>query len=717
MPIVPLDPNDPLDQPAPDAATATPKIVPLAADQPLDQPHNAAQTAATFATGANDLLTTALGAPVDLATAAINKAPWLLNRLSGGAIPEPEKPLITAPIGGSQSLRDLMAGTIGRTEPQNAVERGLYSAGAATMSVPLTGMAAAAGPASLAEALTPASVPAWARSTAIAAGSGVGGSAARDVAANISDNPWLQAGADIAGGAAGGLATGGVLGGGRLGAQIARPLTAGGQETIAGRLLNRAAGGPEVGLGVPGLAAEPQPTGITPTLGDLTGVRGLQAVQRAVEAGTPEAGTAAQAIASRNNQAIRAAFEDIGQPGTRTPQQISEDAAQRLEAMRAGQHTQASGAFQTIDPGGQALVPTGALRDQYDNYVTGLTAARRRFLPDSYAKLLDSYEAQEPLRELQDFASTLKTDARQAGSGANPDYNRANVLNGLHDALFPGGGPEDLLGAGQADVGDALRAARDQWRQYRDTYNTPSVIKNALRPDGTPDSAALDRILGSGQGQTERVQQFLRAAQGDPDLLQAGRDWFAAKMRAAGEVAAQDQQGGQFLNGNQLRKFRQTNQPLIDSPLFSDQHRQAINDVVDAANTVQRTARAGTAGGSDTYRNLQTGNYLSEMGMGPLAKTLASAPEISGGSLGGYVGAHFLGPPGAIIGVPAGAALGHLLSYQGPRANVVDLIGRATRDPTLAGQLMERAAARPPTPRGISLQDLLAGAAGTAVGR
>ena len=606
-------------------------------------------------------------------TGGINQLAKFPNWVSGGLIPKPSAPVNTHPVGGSQSIRDALFDTVGRTEPQTPAERAAYQAGGAVAQVPLAGLAA---PESLATALIPTTGKELLRAGTLAAGSGAGGSAARDEAGNVTKNPWLLAGADTLGSVLAGGGAAAALAVSRMAAQMARPLTSGGQQTIAGRILNQAAGNPE-GVGVSGMAASAQPAGVTPTLGDLTGNRGLQTIQRAVESSTPEAGQAAQGIATNNNQQIRAAFNDVGQPGQRTPEQISEQAMQRLVAVHDAQHEQASNAFNRIDPNNQAMVPTAQLNDRYADYVTGLTAARRRSLPNTYGDLLAGYGEQEPLRELQDFASTLKTDTRQAGSGASPDYNKADVLSGLHDALFPEGGPEDLLVPGQGDVGDAMRAARDQWRNYRETYTEPTAIKNALRPGGTPASAAFDRMLGStAPGQTERVGQFLAAAQGDPELLQAGRDWFAAKMRDAGEVAGKDQQGAQLLNGNQLRGFAQDNQPLIGSDLFSDQHRQAISDILDGANMVGRTARAGTPGGSDTFRQLATGNYLRSLGMSPLAAAISNAPRLSGSAVGVGLGAHIgalFGSPsaGAIAGAPIGAQLGNMLSYERPRANVL----------------------------------------------
>ncbi len=766
--LVPLDPGATLDTapaassgsgdaaastvtspPASSAAPASPKIVPLAPDATLDTAPASApaapapaetigQRAGSFATGANDLLARLAGAPVDLATAAINRTPDFLNWLSFGALPATSPiPKITDPVGGSQQIRQAIAGTVGRTDPQDALDRVLYGTGGAVMSVPLMGMggalladpapaSAALAPAgdALAQAargfLTPATGPALARTTALAAGSGAGGGAAREEIANVTNNPWALAGADLAGSVLGGLAAGGALAVPRVATQLLAPLSGDGQQTIAGRLLNQAVGDsgtPNGGL-VTLLANRPQPAGVAPTLGDLTANRGLQSVQRAVEA-NPDVAARGAAIASQNNQQILNAFDQVGQPGNRAPYEISQQGAQQLEAIRADQQQKASGAFQAVDPSGQAMVPTAPLLDRYDNYVTGLSAARRRFLPDTYDNLLTSYEPQEPLQELQDFRTTLQTEARQAGSGPNPDYNRANVLNGLHDALFPQGGPEELLSPQQGSIAAALQSARDQWQDYAQTYNQPPAIKAVLQPGGTTqDSDAFAKMLGPGAGQSERAAQFVRAAQGDPDLLQNARDWFTAKMQQAGSVAAQDQQGSQMLNGNQLRLFHQNNQPLIDSPLFNDQHRQAIGDIVDAANMVQSTARAGTAGGSDTVRNLASGKFLQPMGMGPLASAIATVPRLAGGAAGMALGHEFFGLPGALIGGPVGTEVGsRILNYEPARANVQNLIAQAVHDPTLAGSLMSRPAAMTPPARGFTLQELLAGAMGAAAGQ
>ena len=198
------------------------------------------------------------------------------------------------------------------------------------------------------------------------------------------------------------------------------------------------------------------------------------------------------------------------------------------------------------------MVPVTPIQDRYDNFMTGLEAARRDFVPDRYGKLLAGYEDEEPLNELQAFASTLKTDARAANRTGN--YNQANVLGDLRDALFPEGGPEALLAPQHGQTAADARAALQGWRQYRETYTDPPAINGVLRGDA-PASAAFDKMLASGQGQTERVGQFLKAAQGDPELMQQARDWFSAKMKASGEAAGSTSKARDFSTATSCASF------------------------------------------------------------------------------------------------------------------------------------------------------------------
>ncbi|HEY1430765.1 MAG TPA: hypothetical protein VGF39_03935 [Stellaceae bacterium] len=683
------------------------------------------------ASGFNLPWETLVGAPVDAATNVINRiygtvrgdAPMgpplspLLRHLAppaptadGTAQPptadsaaQPPGPLITDPFLGSQMLRR----TFSPTQPEGLGENLLYKGAAGVGSVVgpgLIGGALRAGGAalpSIADAMLP---PVTAGGTAIAGVAGVGGEGARELAAKTGAPRLVQQLAEFGGNLATGLPTAVAA---RSASQLVRPFTRSGQEQVAGKALSEAT---TMTPGEIENAVAGAPAGVQPTLGDITGELPVQAIQRTMGQRDLAVGGALQRQASANNQAILDNFDRIGTPA-KPLADISQDVAARLETTRAAQQKAASDAFKAV-PSDQTMVPTSPLMDAYVNYAGQLGPARQRFLPDTYQNLLSGYADQEPLSELQNFSSALKTEARAAGSGANPDYNRANVLNGLHDALFPGGGPEDLLTPAQGPIGDALRQAKQQWQQYKQTYNDPPAIKKVLQPDAYG-SSALDRLLGPGAGQAERAKQFVAAAQNDPTTLQAARDWVSGKMQAAGASAGQDLQGNQLLNGNQLRRFRDGspsgggNLPLINSSLFDDTHRQAINDIVDAANMMQSTARGGTPGGSDTFRNLTTERYLQGLGVGPIARgAMEAAPAAAGAGIGGAIG-HVFGEPGwgALIGSgPGGGAIGRglvssILPYDRAREAVLGKIAGGLTDPREAARLM-RLGSPPAAPGG-----------------
>jgi hypothetical protein len=654
------------------------------------------QKAGSFATGANDTIATITGAPVDLMTAGLNLGSRAVNATGQSVGYDPQIAPIENPVGGSQSLRDLLAGTVGRTEPKSGADRLLYGAGAGAAGAavgPLAGagLAAAGRLPMLATALA-GGAEAPATKAAMSAASGAGASGAEDLTGYATDSPTAKTLAGTIAGLGSGLAVGGALLAPRitqLSAEAIRPLSEVGQRQIAGRILNDAAT-----FGAP--ATTEPPLGITPTLGDATNDPGLQALQRVVQQSQPSLQGDSEAMATANNQKIRGAMDSIGQPAGREPYQISAQTADQLDTIRQGQRAAERDAWQAVDPEGTAMVPIAPLRQNFQDYVGGLTAARRRFVPSDYEDVLNGFGDHEPMREVADLRSMLLNHERQArGAG---DYNQANVLRGLDDALFErlpdGAGPVPA----SSDQAATLRYqnATDASRQYNQTYNS-GPIRSVFRQDATgadvvPDSAVLERMLAPGQGQAERVGQYIRAAQGDADALQGGRDWFTAKMQQAANGPRQDANGDPFVLGNNLRKFVQANRPLIDSDLFSQEQRDAVDQIVDAANIVERTARAGSRGGSDTYRNLAGNNYISTLVGGWMKPVTEAAPQLAGGAAGFVYG----GPAGATAGAyGAGKVMKPLIDrvYGNARDNVMNLIGDAVHDPDFARELMQNAPA------------------------
>jgi hypothetical protein len=178
----------------------------------------------------------------------------------------------------------------------------------------------------------------------------------------------------------------------------------------------------------------------------------------------------------------------------------------------------------------------------------------------------------------------------------------------------------------------------------------------------------------------------------NPELMQHGRDWFTAKMHEALSGARQDAQGDQFILGDKMRKFVDSNSALIDSPLFTADQRRVVNELVDAATMVERTGRAGAQGGSDTAAKLAGKNYIQTM-VGSWFQPLRAA-ELAGAGTGYLLGG------GYKEAVAGGVAANRLASpainamYSGARDKVTALLSNAMLDPAFARELMQSAQGR-----------------------
>jgi hypothetical protein len=230
---------------------------------------------ANAAAGANKSIFGALGAPVDLATGAINLVPRGINAATGSQIPT-----IQNPVGGSQWLGQQF-GKISTdpntVEPTNEAERIAQGVGGAVAQVPMMALGGAAAgatgiggvPGSVANALRSSggsSIPSAAL-TAGAAGAGGGvGQAAEDAVPDAA-KPYANLAGNLAG-------AGGVVAAAR-GAQA------------AGGLIARKAG--EMGIGskqdfngVRATAAQANKTGNT--IAEQVGPAGRQNIERATDA-------------------------------------------------------------------------------------------------------------------------------------------------------------------------------------------------------------------------------------------------------------------------------------------------------------------------------------------------------------------------------------------------------------------------------------------------
>jgi hypothetical protein len=469
----------------------------------------------------------------------------------------------------------------------------------------------------------------------------------------------------------------------RAGGAIARPFTESGRQGIAGRILNESAvyGEPDI---------PPSLLGTRPTFGQASNDPGLLSLERTIQQSSPDIAGRLAARASENNQALREAVGLIGQPAGREPYQISQQAATGLEANRVAARTAESEAWQAIDPTRSVNVPMQPIRDRMRAYVNDLTMARRPMVPDDIlGMVMQSGGAEQlPMRELQDIRSQITMRERMARRAG--DYNQASVYREMDEALFqrlPEGAAPLPANAGQA-AQLRYQTALDASRQYNETFNRPP-IRDIFRVEGTPDSAVLDKMLAPGRGQSERVGQYVRATMENPELVQHGRDWFASRLSGVVASARQDAEGDAFVLGSKLSKFVDANRPLIDSTLLTPEQRRVVNDLVEAATTVERTARAGPQGGSDTAAKLAGKNYVSAMvGNWFQPALMAEAAGAAGGF--GVTG----GMGGAALGaLAAGKAAAPLAerAYAGAADKVTALLAEAMLDPVFARELMRKA--------------------------
>lgn len=615
-----------------------------------------------YGTGANMLLTGLPGAASDWVNWGLNKA--VIGPAEAGAralgLGDANWQL---PMTGRETLQGLIANTVGVTQPQNFGERMAARGGAATAAL-LPGFgagkvlkAADVFP-KLTEALTtPAVTPGTLPAATLATASGAGGVAGREGTAQLTTNPVAQEIGDFAGSFFGPAAATTALAPVKAVGSLANPFLPGAVDRAVQRLYAT------------------QPTG----------------------------------VAAAGNPAVTDDLATVGTPGD--PTEISTRGAGLLEQTRAAQKDAASAPFEALPPT-QTQLPVPTYLQRYSDYMDSLPVGDADLVPDTYRRLLNTIKTNfgdtAPLNQFQSVRQRIGDD--QAAAYNAQDYNKARVLKGLQSAF---GDPEDDLAPEDGPYGDAARAARAGWRDYASTYTDPKTaptVTAILKPGGAPDSAAFTKLLGQSQAQTENVQQFLKAAQGDPATLQAGRDWVVSQIVKTARTGALDEQRNPILDGPKVQKFLDNNQPLIKSDLFSDDQRAALDRVASGASTAARLKAQGVPTTVPSPYQRGTADWKGAFGVSPGAAAAAG----SGIGLGlGTLASHLTGLPweemaGAYLlgGGGAGHALGpNVLNwiYSSPRARLTQALTRAAADPNFAP------AAVPPAPDLSPLQKAIAG--------
>lgn len=519
-----------------------------------------------------------------------------------------------------------------------------------------------------------------------------------------------------AGGAALGATTpyliGGAIGAGRMIRDAIAPWTSDLDTFInktAGNVLNKAAGGEEA------LFEDTPLEGMKPTTGQATNNEGLKWLERSVEMGSPEGAAGAATARTANNQAIEKGIGQLGNLDTDASKAMS-DAVEKASAA-AKANTRA--AWKAADVDSTTGVSATQLADHVQGYMDSLSVASRKNVNQDLLDTLDTLAkgGTTNLGEIQDFRSNVTDELRAAARSGQT--NKARVLGGLADTI------SDFLDniPMPGDAKEAYDAARAATKQMKGTFDMPKAVRNVLGTDRfgedkTPLTAVADTYIRSGKGAPEAFDSYLdavdsqlksaaRPGQTAPERIaavnqakidvengyQAARDAFAQRFLDRVQTTVPDGEGSPFISASKISNFIDDHKHIIDSRIFSDDQRDMIQRISDAADMAQRTARAGARSGSDTFGKLQGKTFLDEL-IGPGAAKLVNwtsraLPAVGaavGGKMGGYEGA----AAGAAIGSYGVTKLQASL-YAATRDKVSALVTEAMSNPALAKTLMQTA--------------------------
>jgi hypothetical protein len=554
---------------------------------------------------------------------------------------------------------------------------------------------------------------------AINAAGGAGAEEAGQKVAQSTDNPWLRAGAELGGGlvAGGALSVGSAaaINAAKFGREAARLLTTEGNRDLAGRVFNQSRTNP-----LSDASRGPYPSDISPTIGQAENDPGLLLFEKnlANKPQLPDQAAAAMAQRTAANQQVLSRLETVGRTDlTQQESALSKKIWEGINANRRAARAEESRTWKAVDPNNVSAIPTKTLKDQFRDVYNNLEIAYRDLIPADYIAKLNALPDTVPMRELIALRSTLNSEARKVYRSG--DNNGARILGDVNDALF-----KPIVGGNMATTGNSSMTLRYQnavqkSADYHKTF-TEGDIGEAWRltqRGGRPvqQSDFAEHMFGGGAGQAERAEQFVAAAQGNEQLLQLARDWVASRMRQRASSAAQEVrtegvtgEPNQMLLGNQLRRFINENEGLLNSSLFTPEQRQVFNEARDAIQMIERTARAGTPGTSDTARMLFGGNYLKEL-IGGWYWPVLNIGVRGAAALGSHaVTSLHTGEPysGLISGGIAAYGAGQLADRAVTNASnkVLAVVGEASRNPALARELMERPGAQGNGPQFVTPQ-------------
>jgi hypothetical protein len=494
--------------------------------------------------------------------------------------------------------------------------------------------------------------------------------------------PWAQ----MAAGVALPLAAGGLPALVRAGV---KPLTSAGQSALAQGVIERTATNPAA-------AIEPPPVPMPTTLGQATNDPGLLALERTVQMRSPENQGAFNNIRQEQQQAVNTKLASLGNyPGAEGGASVAQmqDASLRGTTALQGAYDAAKKnenlLWRAVDPTNKAAIDTTPIVNSAKLYLAGLTRARSSLIPTDINALVATIKPQESLAELQDIRSAMLSKARGLRL---TDDNAANAVEGLAKAF---GGPLDNIPMPDPKMAARYQAARQATIQLHDQFGdqiTSGVMaKNAQGLPVVPPSQVLGRYLN---GTPEGLTSYLRVTGFSPDAVQAAKDYMIAGLKKSAETTQPIAGGGYALSASQYTKFLAKNQALFsDSRLFSPAERDILQRSGTALDFMERAARAGIKGGSDTYAKIAGGKYLEPL----LGKKALAFLKLSAAVGGTYT--H--GIPGGVAGYMAADRVAAL--YSGAAQKIMGLVDAAVKDPVAAAQLRAFSA----TPNNATLTPLV----------
>jgi hypothetical protein len=495
----------------------------MPAQPPKSQSGKMTGALANMGAGMTETAADTLGAPVDLATGAMNLIPRGINAVAGTKLPTIDKPVL-----GSDWWKGA-AGVIGadprKVEPDGGGERVMRGAGRGVGSMVLPYAAArslpvlAGLPGAAQQMLGAGSAPAQAGIGAMAGGAG-------GLAQEAVPDPWKPVadfGGQMVGGgltAGTGAAVKGVGGAGkRIVTNFAKPFTAGGREQLAGQRIERAASDPAAVRESLERPAPPLVPGSEPTTYQLTGDQGLGNLERAVAKDNPD--QFLSRVADQNRARV-GAIEGVQPEGS--PEAVGRSFIEQLDAIheagrqtaagaqtRAQQATEALGNAPPVGADAQASVLQrwgGRIRGGLDTLNTQRKAAVSRL-----------YAAVDPdgtlAVDLRPFKEQVAEIAKGWPKNAKPLQGEAGAVFGV-SRMQPAVQKFSEVAALRQRIGDAMAEARGK-PELAQEYRQLTLLRGAL--DDTLSGAVAGRAAEeTGTAMADR----LRGANGEASRTPAG---------------------------------------------------------------------------------------------------------------------------------------------------------------------------------------------------